>query len=484
MSGGRQVKKQLKLREPEPLTTSDSSSDSDEAPTNAFAMLNESSSSSESSSDDSVVKVDVPKPIIAKKQKSSSTIEDISVQELDEILKNQKWEVEETLPISPEPEKSSNLLFIVNPKKFDFESELNRQFGATSTRFTKAQLVQLKPNWPKFHSSGHSLQFIDSEYQYVHSKQYQEVEFQFLNFFTTMDVQSIFQLLQIHPTHLNSLLLISEQHRQSDIDSASDLIQRGLLLLQKSLKYTNMTFSYAIEENASLFIFLLKHVYYLNRKGAWQAAFEVCKFILSLNSDDPFYVGSLIDFQAVMAKEYSWLDDYIAVSDIKKYPNLLYTQALSLFMQQKSSDLILKKAFINYPAIGNELLGNQSDDLYAMLYKQQHSKLWTEQKIQYWLNSFKSKQFDIISVKPSESVYRMIIVMDYDLIKFIPEDQRPHGHIFMPFPEKTGKYSEYINLQLKQRNEIFNRQNISNDTHPLAGLFQTLLPWMNPPQDE
>ena len=496
--GGRQLRKQMKLKEPEPIfdSESSSSSSSEEIATNAFAMLNPvSSSESESDSSESTVEVDIPKPVPAtEKQKQKSTnIDLISSKDFDALLKQQEWDIVESHKEVPKMETTPSALFKINPKLFNFEAELNRQFGTNYSRFTKAQLVQLNPNWPRFHNCGLSLHSIDSNQQYCHSKQYQDIEFQFLNFFVTMDIPSILHLNQLYPTHLNTLLLVSEQHRQSNVDGASDFIQRGLLVLQKSINYNNFKLNFKIQENRSFFIFLLKHIYYMNRKGAWNTSFELSKFLLSADLSDPVCISSLIDFQALMAKQYEWLDDFVAQSDVLKYPNLLYSQALSSYLQNNPNDDLLLKAFLNCPNIGLDLLHHPVDDLFSGLYKQQHSKLWTEQAASQWLQRIGSQYLESLKaleppvapvLVPNKAMYRFMVIMDYDLFKFIPENQRHLGILFDPFPPATGGYMTYLKTQMDQRTQLFDRQTISSSTHPLSGLLQTLLPWINNVDDE
>ena len=501
----RQVRKQLKLKEPEPIIESSSSEEEEEEMPqrhNAFAMLNKDSSSSseEDSSTDGTSSCesspDINSPDISeKKPHKTANIEELSVDELNIILQNQDWDVVTSAPpVQPLIKKENNLLHI-NPKLFNFEAELNRQFGTQTRTNGKPQLIQINPNWPRFHNCGLSLQYIESNWQYVHSKQYSEIEFQFLNFFVTMDIPSLVRLNQLYPSHINTLLLISEQHRPSDVDMASDYIQRALAVLQKSINYNLLTLDYFKQENRSLFIILVKHIYYLNRKGAWQSSFEIAKFLFKINKTDPMYIGSLIDFLAIMSKQYNWLDEFIINnSDIIMclYPNMWYTQALGWFLQDKDAcSIMLLKAFHKCPCIGLALMGHGTEEIHGLLYKQMHSKLWTaEQSIQQWLNKIGNQYLDSLktleppappaSIKIKNPLYRFIILMDYDLFKYIPESKRAFAYVFDPFPPVgKGTYMAYLELQMEQRKQLFDTRAIANTTHPLAGLLQTLLPWIN-----
>eukprot|EP00834_Sanchytrium_tribonematis_P001915 NODE_51_length_31136_cov_0.357670.p3 type:complete len:500 gc:universal NODE_51_length_31136_cov_0.357670:16668-15169(-) len=494
---GRQVKKQLKLsRNPEPIisSSSDDSSSSIENTVNAFAMLNNDDLSSEES--ESSLEIEVPEPIVQNQSKSFSKkhIDDLSEKQLSELLDKQQWENIESNQSSSDEEILE--FFPINAKLFNFEAELNRNFGNAQPRFSKPNLVQNKPAWARVQSSGLLCQIVNNHYQISHSKQYSEVEFQFLNFFVTTDIQSIAQLSQIHSGHLNTLLLISEQYKASDVEMASDFVQRGLYVLQRFANYNNFTLDYNIEENRTFFILLLKHIYYVNRKGCWNASFELTKFLAKLDSSDPLYAIGIIDFQAIMAKQYDWLQSFAQNFDnLDSYPNLLYSVALSYFIQEDSkADDVLLKAFQKYPSIGKKLAGLEVSDLLAELSGQLHSKLWTDQKNSNWLKKIHDRYLDTFKtlnvVKEPEpllipqSAYRHSIIMDYDLFKYIPNELRNSAQPHDPLPPVLGRYGQYLKTQLDQQKQLFGQHtNLRSDVNPLQGLLQTLLPWVNNVED-
>ena len=88
------------------------------------------------------------------------------------------------------------------------------------------------------------------------------------------------------------------------------------------------------EPNRPLFYALFKHMQHLGRRGCHRTALEVCKLLLSLDSDDP--MGSLfcIDYFALRAEQYEWLQRFVREYGKERSLALLPSFSLSLALAQ------------------------------------------------------------------------------------------------------------------------------------------------------
>jgi len=85
----------------------------------------------------------------------------------------------------------------------------------------------------------------------------------------------------------------------------------------------------------------MKHV---DRRGCHRSALEVCKLLLSLDSDDPMGALFCIDYFALRAGEYPWLEqfseEYKSDNSLWMFPNFSYSLAVCRFYleREKSTD--------------------------------------------------------------------------------------------------------------------------------------------------
>ncbi|KAL0002446.1 hypothetical protein SO802_016227 [Lithocarpus litseifolius] len=64
------------------------------------------------------------------------------------------------------------------------------------------------------------------------------------------------------------------------------------------------------ETNKQLFLALFIHMRNMDRHGCHWSALEVCKLLLSLDSDDPMGAMFCIDYLSLRAEEYAWLEQF------------------------------------------------------------------------------------------------------------------------------------------------------------------------------
>lgn len=94
---------------------------------------------------------------------------------------------------------------------------------------------------------------------------------------------------------------------------ADEMLQRCLYALEMAWhpSFSPATAScrlpYSQEQNRPLFAALFKHMQALSRRGLHTTAFEVAKLLLMLDPDDPMGVMLCIDYFALRAHAYTWL---------------------------------------------------------------------------------------------------------------------------------------------------------------------------------
>lgn len=145
-----------------------------------------------------------------------------------------------------------------------------------------------------------------------------------------------------HPYHIDSLLTLAELYRQmGESQSAADLLERCLFALEYALHpLFNITtgrckLDYGWDPNKPLFIALFKHMQHLYRRGCHRTALEVCKLLLSLDQDDPMGSILCIDYFAIRAEQYKWLQrfvqEYGTDRSLSLLPSFSYSLALAQF---------------------------------------------------------------------------------------------------------------------------------------------------------
>ncbi|GAA6093856.1 transcription factor 25 [Tachysurus ichikawai] len=134
----------------------------------------------------------------------------------------------------------------VEHRNLNPETELKRYFGARAVlgeqrprqrqrQFHRSTwMTSPKDTWARFSRPGISMSLLESTdglqfFAFEHSRDYQQVQFKFLDAVESMDPNNIVALLQLNPYHIDSLLQLSDVCRiQEDQEMARDLIERAL----------------------------------------------------------------------------------------------------------------------------------------------------------------------------------------------------------------------------------------------------------------
>ncbi|XP_020643959.3 ribosome quality control complex subunit TCF25 [Pogona vitticeps] len=262
----------------------------------------------------------------------------------------------------------SRPLLYIEHRNLNPETELKRYFGARAVlgdqrpRQRQRQYVRStwlavpKNTWPRHSKTGLSMALLDSKrgvqhFAFEHHRDYQQVQFKFLDAVESMDPNNLVLLLQMNPSHVDSLLQLSDVCRmQEDQEMARDLIERALYTLECafhpmfSLTSGTCRLDYCRPENRAFYLALFKHMVFLERRGCPRTALEFGKLILSLDPEnDPLGVLLIIDFLSLRAREYTFLTrmfhEWEGHRNLSQLPNFAFSVPLAYFFLSQQEDL-------------------------------------------------------------------------------------------------------------------------------------------------
>uniref|UniRef100_A0A8C8FV11 Transcription factor 25 n=1 Tax=Oncorhynchus tshawytscha TaxID=74940 RepID=A0A8C8FV11_ONCTS len=266
----------------------------------------------------------------------------------------------------------------VEHRNLNPETELKRYFGARAVlgdqrprqrqrQFHRSTWMTIPKNtWPRFSRPGISMTLLESRdglqyFTFEHSRDYQQIQFKFLDSVESMDPNNIVALLQMNPYHIDSLLQLSDVCRiQEDQEMARDLIERALYSFECafhpvcSLTSGTSRLDYLRPENRAFYLAGYKHMMFLERRGCPRTALEYCRLILRC-------VCVCVCVCAVVC---------IVHRNLSQLPNFAFSVALSHFhLSQEDqteskererlkhkADLLLQDALIMFPGVLMPLL--------------------------------------------------------------------------------------------------------------------------------
>ncbi|CAI9117709.1 OLC1v1019167C4 [Oldenlandia corymbosa var. corymbosa] len=305
--------------------------------------------------------------------------------------------------------KLKSSILQVDPKFLIAENELRRIFGskvvksfergqhsgnsrhsiagrrAGSHSHRKTILVSASEHWPRWDGS-FSMELLESSkgvnyFRYVHSPAYSQSQRAFEAAKAIHDLNGVTSILLHHPYHIDSLITIAEYFKFSgEHQMAADAIAKCLYALECawhpmfSPLQGNCQLKHSHDTNKPLFTTLFTHMKNMDRRGCHRSALEICKLLLSLDSDDP--VGALfcIDYYALRAEEHLWLEqfseEYESENSLWLFPNFSYSLAICrYYLEQKehtentekrsekaSSEDLMKQALMLHPSVLKKLV--------------------------------------------------------------------------------------------------------------------------------
>ncbi|XP_029820444.1 transcription factor 25 [Manacus vitellinus] len=302
-----------------------------------------------------------------KKTSAGDTVEDNDLEDIDSLLERLEDPSGLSLPSQGGLIADSRPLLYVEHRNLNPENELKRYFGARAVlgdqrpRQRQRQYVRStwltapKNTWPRYSKTGIAMRLLDTRrgvqhFTFEHHREYQQVQFKFLDAVESMDPNNIVLLLQMNPYHVDSLLQLSDVCRmQEDQEMARDLIERALYSLECafhpvfSLTSGTCRLDYRRPENRAFFLALFKHLMFLEKRGCPRTALEFCKLILSLDPEnDPLCVLLLIDFLSLRAREYTFLtrlfQEWESHRNLSQLPNFAFSVPLAYFFLSQQEE--------------------------------------------------------------------------------------------------------------------------------------------------
>ncbi|XP_064168016.1 transcription factor 25 isoform X1 [Anguilla rostrata] len=335
-----------------------------------------------------------------KKKKKASTgetqQEEATGDDIDALLET----IEKTNGLSYQKESccstGSRYVLYVEHRNLNPETELKRYFGARAVlgdqrprqrqrqfhRGSGSWMTIAKDTWPRYSRPGITMSLLESReglqhFTFEHNRDYQHVQFKFLDAVESMDPSNIVALLQINPYHIDSLLQLSDVCRiQEDQEMARDLVERALYGFECafhpvfSLTSGTSRLAYQRAENRAFYLALYKHMMFLEKRGCPRTALEFCKLILSLDPDnDPLCMLLMVDFLCLRSREYTSLirlyEEWEVHRNLSQLPNFAFSVALAHYhlslqeelpesesaLTKQRSDRLLQNALLMFPGV-------------------------------------------------------------------------------------------------------------------------------------
>ncbi|KAJ6404467.1 hypothetical protein OIU84_012621 [Salix udensis] len=296
----------------------------------------------------------------------------------------------------------------LDPKCLNPENELRRIFGSKVVKsFEKSNpdsssrqvrggrrgahhsrktiLVSPSEHWARWDGSL-SMEFLETKdgyhhFRYVHSSYYDQAQRAFEAAKAIQDLNGIASILLYHPYHLDSLITMADYFKfVGEHQMSADAIAKSLYALECAWHPTftplqaNCQLKINHETNKPMFTTFFTHMKNLDRRGCHRSALEVCKLLLSLDLDDPMGGMFCVDYFALRAEMYAWLEWFSenCKSDrsLWLFPSFSYSLAICrLYLEREepskdddtsvrksSSADLMKQALMLHPSVLQKLV--------------------------------------------------------------------------------------------------------------------------------
>ncbi|XP_077993658.1 ribosome quality control complex subunit TCF25-like [Glandiceps talaboti] len=406
-----------------------------------------------------------------------------------------------------------------------------RRRGQGSRHHRTTWLVTPKSTWPPLAKSGLSMKYISKVkgcecFTFEHSKDYQQVQFKFLDAVESLNPNNIVEILNMHPYHIDSLIQLSEVCKMSeDIQMATELIERALFCFECNfhvlfnLTQSSCRLDYRRQENRAFFLALFKHLMFVGQRGCYRTSLEYCKLLLSLDADhDPLCVLLMIDFYAIRSKQYEFLirlyNEWESQRNLSQLPNFAFSVALAKFhLGQENADAMLQDALLKFPSILQPLLDKcsiQPDQTVSKhsfytsaplsqpaglqhlvsLYIGRSFSVWKEPEVVTWLESNVLKVLQRVDDKdPLVEQYAKKRHLRYqgtptNILRHIMLSEIQDANVTLPAELAQSPMMSYDPLPPDDNIVSYTRPPRSRlathpDNGPLAAFFRSLLPTYN-----
>ncbi|PPD72449.1 hypothetical protein GOBAR_DD30648 [Gossypium barbadense] len=452
----------------------------------------------------------------------------------------------------------------VDPKYLNVENELRRIFGSkvvksfeksnqsSSSRqvrggrrgnhhIRKTVLISPSDHWPRWDGSL-SMEFLETKdgyhyFRYTHSSSYDQAQRAFEAAQAIHDLNGVASVLMYHPYHLDSLITMADYFKfVGEHQMSADAIAKCLYAMECAWHpmFTplqgNCQLKFSHDLNKPLFKALFTHMKNMDRRGCHRSALEVCKLLLALDSDDPMGAMFCLDYFALRAGEYAWLEqfseDYRTDTSLWLLPSFSYSLAVCRFYleQEESSDAdtakassadLMNQALMLHPPVLKKLvakvplkdqawtnilknsyfhsdqIGIPSVDHLINIYVEQNYLIWRLPDLQKLLrdgashviqtlehNKNDAKDWTCVrkeAFPSNKNEYGHLLVQDFsNTVQTLPPDNLQNFMVDMRDPAHLGGHvaNPPAGGQAPALRDVANR-------NPLAVLFESLLPWVN-----
>lgn len=193
----------------------------------------------------------------------------------------------------------------------------------------------------------------------------------------TPDPESLMQLLQQYPYHVETLLQVAMVMLREGNNKATSnaLVEKCLFVFDRSFdksfhellwegKTGLMRLPYERFMNRQFYLCLFRIISGLGERHTFFTALSYCKFLLSLSpAEDPLGVRYFIDHYAILSEEYVYLVNFVDSPLCQTYtqwltPGLAFSKVLALLHLNKIPEarIAVKDAFIAHPYCALQML--------------------------------------------------------------------------------------------------------------------------------
>ncbi|XVF33045.1 hypothetical protein REPUB_Repub17cG0134500 [Reevesia pubescens] len=355
--------------------------------------------------------------------------------------------------------QSTPSILQVDPKYLNVENELRRIFGSKVVRsFEKSNqssssrqvrggrrgshhirrsvLISPSDHWPRWDGSV-SMEFLETKdgyhyFRYSHSSSYDQAQRAFEAAQAIHDLNGVASVLLYHPYHLDSLITMADYFKfVGEHQMSADTIAKCLYALECAWHpmFTpfqgNCQLKFSHDSNKPLFKALFTHMKNMDRRGCHRSALEVCKLLFALDSDDPMGAMFCLDYFALRAGEYAWLEwfseDYRSDTSLWLFPNFSYSLAVCRFyLEQEESS---QNTCVDTTKASSADLMNQALMLHPSVLKKLAAKV--PLKDQAWTKILKNSFFhsDQIGIPSLDHLINIYVERNY-LIWRLPDLQK------------------------------------------------------------
>lgn len=519
----------------------------------------------------------------AKRKKKKKTKEDPSVdaqdsgKPLDEMVEKFSVEVNVSSHLSgPLKAKPANVevgdsllkqcmtdILQVDPKYLRAENELRRIFGSKVVNsFQKNQqtrssgqirggrrgshnhrrviLVSPSEHWPRWDGSL-LMEFLETRdgyhyFKYAHSSLYSQAQRAFEAAKAIHDPNGIANILMHHPYHLDSLIAMAEYFSFSgEQPMSAEFIAKCLYALECAWHpmfnplQGKCQLKYSHETNRPLFHALFDHMKNMDRRGCHRSALEICKLLLSLDSDDRKGALRCIDYFSLRSKEYTWLEhfsgEYRHDNSLWLFPNFSFSLAICRFyleLEGSSKDTgmksgkatstdLMKQALMLHPTVLKKLVEKVPLRDQAWKNVLQHSYFGSDQigipSLDHLINIYVARSYLIWRLPDLQKLLKNSALLVIETLKHNSSEARDWACVRKEaFPSEKNEYSHLLvsdfsdsvptmppemlqNFMVdpRMREEVQNGGQVANpraprdvaNRNPLVVLFESMLPWVD-----